>query len=150
MSLFFVDTSAPAKRYVAETGSLWVRSWILPKFGNQIVISRITSVEIVSLLARKQREGVLAAADILRVRNNFFAHMHNQYLTIGFEDRVLKVSRRLLLKYPLRTLDAIQLASALEIKQDLGAYPTFISADTRLLTVAAAEGLPVDDPNAHP
>jgi len=150
LSLFFVDTSALAKRYVAETGSIWVRSWILPKFSNTIVISRITTIEIISLLARKQREGILTAAEILRVRNNFFAHVQTQYITVGFEERMLKVSRRLLLKYSLRTLDAIQLASALDAKQTLGILPTFVSADTRLLTAASAEGLPIDDPNTHP
>jgi hypothetical protein len=33
--------------------------------------------------------------------------------------------------------------------ETLGIRPTFISADMRLLTAAAAEGLPTNNPTAH-
>jgi len=69
---------------------------------------------------------------------------------IELDNRVLAMARRLLIRHPLRTLNAIHLAGALEAKRLLSIQPTFISADTRLLTAAAAEGLPTDDPNAHP
>ncbi|MDZ4766916.1 MAG: hypothetical protein SGI73_20445 [Chloroflexota bacterium] len=53
-------------------------------------------------------------------------------------------------RYPLRTLDALQLASALVATNFLPDAPIFISADLKLLAAASAEGLPTDDPNAHP
>ena len=148
MSDYFVDTSALAKRYVVEAGSRWVKSWILPRYGNAIVLSRLATIEIIALLSRKQREGLITAAEFLRIRNSVSAHLRTNYSIIEFEPSVLSRARRLLVRYPLRTLDSLQLASALEAARffDL----TFVSADTRLLTAASAEGLTSDDPNAHP
>jgi hypothetical protein len=31
----------------------------------------------------------------------------------------------------------------------IGTFPIFVTADRKLLAVAAAEGFPTDDPNAH-
>jgi uncharacterized protein len=54
----------------------------------------------------------------------------------------------------LRAYDAVQLAAVLEVNDDRVAVGlssvTLISADTALNAAAAAEGLAVDDPNAHP
>lgn len=148
MSDYFVDTSALAKRYVVEAGSGWVKSWILPRYGNAIVLSRLATIEIIALLTRKQREGLITPAEFLRIRNSVSAHLRTQYSIVEFEPSVLARARRLLVRYPLRTLDSIQLASALEAAQFFNL--TFVSADTRLLAAASAEGLTTDDPNAHP
>jgi uncharacterized protein len=150
LSVFFLDTSALAKRYMSELGSSWVRSWILPKMGNTIIVSRLATVEMISLMIRKQREGVVSAGDFRRNRNNFFLHLRNQYEIIEFEPKVLVTARALLVQHPLRTLDAIHLASALQAQKTFDIKLKFICADTRLLAIAAAEGLPTDDPNAHP
>jgi predicted nucleic acid-binding protein len=148
LTTFFVDTSALAKRYMSEVGSSWVRGWILPSKGHTVIISRLATVEMVSLMIRKHREGVVTYTDFARNRDTFFKHARQQYEVIELEQKVLSLARRLLVRHPLRTLDAVQLASALSASQAFGTL-TFISADTRLLE-AAAEGLPTDDPNAHP
>lgn len=62
MSAFFVDTSALAKRYLVETGSNWVLSWVEPPANNVIIISELTFVEMRSLLARCVRDKNLLAA----------------------------------------------------------------------------------------
>ena len=60
----------------------------------------------------------------------------------------------LLTVHPLRTYDAVQLASALESNIRLvatGLSPLiFVSADIRLLVAAATEGLMTEAPNAYP
>ena len=57
-------------------------------------------------------------------------------------------------KHGLRAYDAVQLAAALDVSrlyQPPGANPiTLVSADQELNAAATAEGLAVDDPNAHP
>lgn len=150
MSEFFVDTSALAKRYVIETGSKWVRSWVSPRTGNAVIISALTTVEMVSLLVRLEREKKISTLNHVRSQNNFLRHADDQYYVIDLDGDVLGEARALLVKHPLRALDALQLASALRIVKVIGIQPTFISADVRLLTAAPAEGLPIDDPNAHP
>lgn len=149
MSAFFVDTSALAKRYIIETGSAWVRSWILPSGGHSITISALSTVEMVSLLMRREREGAILKTVRIRVQNSFLRHASNQYQVIELNNPVLKEARDLLTKYELRSLDALQLASAIQVARIISIKPTFISADTRLLD-AAAEGFATDNPNAHP
>lgn len=82
--------------------------------------------------------------------NNFLRHLDKRYQVIELNDNLFDEARRLLIKHPLRALDALQLASALQAAKVLGIQPIFISADTRLLAAATAEGLAVDDPNLHP
>ena len=150
MSLYFADTSAFAKRYLPEIGSAWVRAWIDPSAGNTILISAISTVELVSLLARRQREGNVSAADFTRLKNDFLVHTNRDYRVIALSPGVLALARRLIEQYPLRTLDAIQLASARMAAQTIGPMPTFVTADQSLLAAATAEGFPTDDPNKHP
>jgi hypothetical protein len=63
-------------------------------------------------------------------------------------------ARLLLEHHPLRTYDALHLASALLVNDQLvavGLPPlTFLAADNRLLTAATLEGLTVDNPNNYP
>jgi hypothetical protein len=53
-------------------------------------------------------------------------------------------------QYTLRTLDAIQLASAIQAVNVLSQSTTFISSDKYLLAAAVSEGFVTDDPNLHP
>jgi uncharacterized protein len=54
LSQFFIDTSALAKRYIPEIGSAWINSWIVPQANNEIIISALATVEIYSLLMRRE------------------------------------------------------------------------------------------------
>ena len=150
MSVYFADTSALAKRYIPEIGSAWVQSWIDPASGHVTIISALATVEFISFLARRQREGNVSAADFNRLRNDFVFHARQQYRVIAPGADVLAQAQRLVNLHPLRTLDAIQLASAWAAGQAIGALPIFVSADQRLLSAAASEGFVTDDPNAHP
>jgi hypothetical protein len=66
-----------------------------------------------------------------------------------YDNAMLKARKR-----RLRAYDAVQLAAALELRQqhrDAGLAPvTLISGDKPLNAAAIAEGLAVDDPNNHP
>lgn len=61
---------------------------------------------------------------------------------------------RLAQKHGLRGYDAVQLATVLFLRDQCRAEglpaPIVITADTELATAATAEGLAVEDPNAHP
>lgn len=149
MTIFFLDTSALAKRYVPEIGSSWIRSLTTDMSENAIVISRLSTVEFVSALVRRQREKMINQDDFITLRGAFLNHVEKVYTIINLNKDVLIAARFLLERHSLRTLDAIQLASALKARQIFEAEPIFVSADTRLLTAAAAEGLLTDNPTAH-
>jgi predicted nucleic acid-binding protein len=150
LTAFFADTSALIKRYITEIGSAWVTGWIEPTAGNTIIISEITTVEVFSALTRRQHEGDLSTHAVNLLRSDFLMHVEKEYLVISLESDLLHQSRDLIAKHPLRTLDAIQLASALRAGAVLGIPLTFVSADRNLLAAAAAEGLTTEDPNIHP
>ncbi len=150
MTIFYMDTSALGKRYMAEIGSGWIIKQTRPAAGNVILISDLTTVEVCSALARKRRLKQLSAADGARLRGEFLTQVDEEYLALAVDAPVLARARNLVDKHPLRTLDAVQLASALEAIAVFGEPLSFVSADTDLLTAAAAEGLAVDNPLAHP
>jgi predicted nucleic acid-binding protein len=150
LSAFFVDTSAVAKRYISEAGTAWVLSWILPSSRNVIIIAEIASVEIVSLLTRRQNEGTIDTEISTLIQGNFLLHVEEEYLIVPIESAMLVDARELIRKYKLRILDSIQLVSAIRAKALLSEPITFVSADKNLLAAAAAEGFAVDNPNDHP
>jgi uncharacterized protein len=150
LTTLFIDTSAPAKRYVNEIGTRWMRNQTRRSAGTVILIAASTGVEMYSLLARQRRAGSIAAKTAARLRRAFLEHIQSQYLVFPLDPPVLTRARALVTKHPLRTLDAIQLACALEAIKELGDPLTLISGDNNLLSAAAAEGIPTDNPYAHP
>ena len=80
------------------------------------------------------------------------SHLRSGYTALSMTDRIVHSAMDLVQRYPLRGYDAIPLASALQVNAQCAALgipgPVFVSADNDLN--AAAEGLAVDDPNAHP
>lgn len=102
------------------------------------------------MLARRLRENSLTQKETEPLRGDFILHARDEYLVIELDRIILTHAARLTDAHPLRTLDAIQLACALQAVTLLTEPVTFISADVNLLNAAAAEGLIVDNPNAHP
>jgi predicted nucleic acid-binding protein len=150
LSLLFLDTSALAKRYLVEIGSIWVMGLAQPAAGNVLVMADLATVEMASLLARRVREGTLPAANATLLLREFLRHAEREYLSVPQDTNVLTLARALVERYPLRALDAIQLASAQRAGSILGEPLTFIASDRNLLTAAAAANLVIDDPLGHP
>lgn len=149
MTIYYLDTSALLKRYLSERGSEWVKTLAEPGTGNLILVSELTTVEFISALARRQREGSITLAGLFTLQTRFFGDLEHEYLSIPLATDVLRAACDRLVRYPLRSLDAIQLASALEALRVLGEPITFVTADKNLLSAAASEGFATDDPNNH-
>ena len=153
MSLYFLDSSALVKRYVTETGSGWIRALTDPAARNPLIIARITWVEVLSALARRQREGSIASSDVTRAIRTFSYDLDMQYQVAELSAALVRAAGELVIQHPIRAYDAVQLASALRVQSDLvetGVTPlTFLTADERLIAIAQAEGLLTDNPNHH-
>lgn len=150
MTTYFIDTSALAKRYVIEKGTVWVAGWIDAATGNIIVIAETTPVEMLSVLTRRRKEGTISATDAATLENDFLVHLERDYLIVPMESAILLQARTYVKTYTLRALDSIQLASAEHAKTLLSDPISFISADNNLLAAAAAEGFVIDNPNNYP
>lgn len=155
MSQFFVDSSALVKRYVTEVGTPWIQALTDPAAGNTLVSAAITRVEVAAALASRHRA---PAGLTIAERDGAVAllerHCATEYVLIPIDTPVLDRALALTQRHRLRGYDAVQLATALAVHDSYfrtGLPPlTFLSADRDLLDAARAEGLPVDDPNAHP
>ena len=101
-----------------------------------------TSVELVSAVSRREREGALdpvaAAAAVDRVRR-----LERAWHQVAPSDSVRNRAQRLLRVHPLRAADSLQLAAALSIAGDDPASIRFVTLDRRLHDAAQREGLDV-------
>jgi predicted nucleic acid-binding protein len=153
VTAYFIDSSALVKRYVIETGTDWVRGITRRRPTTRLYISLITAVEVTSAVARR-RGLTLSATRASSILSRFRKHLAGRYLPSAIAPALVKDAMKLANTHRLRAYDAVQLATALDLYRDwsanrLGTF-VFVSADRDLNAAATAEGLTVDDPNAHP
>lgn len=133
----FLDTSAFAKRYVAENGSDKVLA--LCEKADGIIVSVICLPELISTLCRLVREQKLAKADYLRLKSDATADLADADICQITPD-VLASVVTLLELHPLRVMDAFHVACALALNPD-----AFASGDHRQLAAAHEVGLKTID-----
>lgn len=154
MADFYADSSALVKRHIPEAGTTWFRGIADPTSGNVILTARVSIIEVYSALNRRVREGTLDPTTYAALNADFDGVCAAEYRLLELSSGVAALTCRLLERQPLRAYDAVQLATALSANDLLLASGlqalTFLSADARLLAAAQAEGLAIDDPNAHP
>jgi predicted nucleic acid-binding protein len=153
-SLYFLDTSAILKRYVAEIGSAWVVQLCETQ---SLAVSTLTYAELASALARSVREGRIDDLRLDEILRTYRGHVRD-VLQIGLRAYVLEDAVSLLIRAPAtigrRALDAIQIACArralAHVKDVRVDTVIFASADQRLLAAARWIGLTTDNPEDHP
>jgi predicted nucleic acid-binding protein len=154
MAAFIFDASAIVKRYVTEIGTAWVRMLTDPAAGHEIFLTRITRVEVTAAVTRRGRGGLLTGPSATAILSQFRYNAAHQYNILEIIPALLTEAERLAEVHALRGYDAVQLAATMSLHQGRSAAGlsalTFISSDGELNTAARAEGLTVDDPNAHP
>jgi uncharacterized protein len=110
----------------------------------QIATSKVAYAEVHAGFARKHREGALTGAIYERVAHLFDAEW-TAYVRLDLVDSLLALTRDLFRRHPLRGFDAIHLASAISLQQQLGQATQFVASDVRLLSAAEIEGLATVD-----
>lgn len=152
--VLYSDTSALTKRYVLETGSVWLRALVDPLTDNDTYTVVLTAAELTAAIARRQRGRSLTPEEAARIHAGFENDLENDYQTIAVTDALVSSAMMLAKRHFLRGYDAVQLAAALEINRQYlvaGLPPIlFVSADRELNAAATAEGLRVENPNDHP
>ena len=153
VNIYFLDSSALIKRYVVEIGSPWIKTLTDSQTGNSLLLVRITWVEVLSAFARRQREGGITAAEVAALIAKFRSEFNSRYRVIEVDLALVERAGELIVQYPRRAYDAVQLASALRVQSLLTSMPEtqliFVSADNRLLDIAQSAGLAIDNPNNY-
>lgn len=151
---YFWDSSALVKRYVCETGTPWVKNTLRCSKRSERLIAKVTGAEVAAAFARKQRMGEISDRNRQKALRVFLRHFHHSYTKIEISDTVVNLAIKLTQRHPLRGYDAIQLASAMVIDNDLKRLKkpglTLISADRVLCKAAQDEGLIMVNPNNYP
>jgi len=139
----FLDTSSLFKLYVQESGSDELIRFFDKQPIEQVYLSELAIVEFHATVWRKVRMGEITADDARLLLNAFDTDCLT-YSFVPITHSLLRAAQQLLSQYGpdgLRSLDAIQLAAAVSIRQDAQVFKT---ADALLHTFFIAESLSID------
>jgi predicted nucleic acid-binding protein len=136
-AFFLFDTSALVKRYHLEPGSDKVDE-IFEDTDNVLIISELALVEVTSALLRKRNQGEITASAMENALAQFARDVLSELIVADLTSDLVHRAREMVLKHNLRTLDALQLAFALEFQV---LKPTFVCADAKLRDAAQAAGI---------
>jgi len=136
--ILYVDTSSLLKLYFQEDGTAEVKALTAQARG--VASSMIGYVEARSGLVRGRRGGRLTDGEYAAALRAFEQDW-TSYVAYDVTDGLVHEAAALAERHFLRGLDAIHLASALGLQDQLGEAVTFSSADGRLMAAASAEGL---------
>ena len=134
MRLFF-DTSAFIKRSIDEPGSSEIEQ--LCKGADDIGVSILLPIEAVSTFARLKREGTITGHQYATLKAELFADLRD-VTVITLAPAIVTSAIATLEQSPLKSLDAIHIACALEYGPDY-----FVTADDQQAAAAAKTGLKV-------
>ncbi len=151
---YLLDTSAVVKRYVQETGTIWINNLTNPAAGHFLYVAWITDVEMTAAIARRRRLGSLSISQAGAALNRFAQDFDQEYRITELTIPLLRQAAQLADRHVLRAYDAVQLTAATNLNAQWVAAGiaiiTLVSADQELNAAAVAEGLPIEDPNQHP
>ena len=134
----YFDTSSLLKFIIKEIGSEEnLNIWNL---SDEKVCSQLTRTEMHSALMRKVREGSISAS-AMRARLNAMDKLFADVVLVDITSEVIDASCELVKELPLKSADAIHLATALMVRADL-----FSSSDKKLCAAASESGIAVTDP----
>jgi predicted nucleic acid-binding protein len=139
----FLDTSALIKKYIIEQGSDLVKDYLTQS--QLVYVSGTARVECFSVIGRMVTNGDLDS----KQANDLKFEIIRDFLffqIIPFNELTESIALELIQKHRLKTLDSIQLASALIPKQR---PDYFLGADKKLNACALLEGFNIVNPNEN-
>ena len=153
--MLYLDSSALAKKYIREKGSEAIEQKITAQTGAEAIpfTSVLTYAEILSVFARRAKEGTLSAREVTRARREFEADWAVGLAPLALDSSVLLLVRDILLHFSLKGSDAIHLASALWLRDAArtgtsgrASQLIFATSDTRLGKAAVDRSLETFNP----
>jgi predicted nucleic acid-binding protein len=138
----YAETSAVLRWLFAEAGGETIRAALAA--ADKVTSSRLALIETRRVVRRAERDGRITAAqaaDLLSV----FAQAASTWAILEISEEVARRAEDGFPSEPLRTLDAIHLASALFLRQS---FPdlAILTADDRVRANAALLGFPAEVP----
>ncbi|MFP5226410.1 MAG: type II toxin-antitoxin system VapC family toxin [Acidobacteriota bacterium] len=146
MTRYFLESSAFAKLFVLEQGSVPLIQLLETAEDAHKLVSSLAALEVRSAVRRREREGDISPADASRTLDAVEAEVL-RIVEHPVSPAVLDVAKLVLDTHPLRAMDALHLATCLTIRDKLHESDVcFVSADNALLRAAALEKFAVLNP----
>lgn len=136
--ILYVDTSALVKLYVPEPESSAVQQ--LVESAEIAAISLVAYAEARAAFARKHRERAVDLKDYRRIIQEFNNDWDN-YFIVDVTEPLVKRAGQLAEQHGLRGYDAIQLSSAVLMREETRQVVSFCCFDDRLLRAGRREDL---------
>lgn len=140
MKGIYLDTSSLVKVYHKEDDSDKIII-TLPQY-QDIFLSELTKIEFVSAIWKKVKYGELTETEA-REGIHFFENDDNKFEWVLIDREIIRLAKKFVNLYwemGLRTLDSIQLACAVSLKNKAD---TFLTSDKILKKIMEKEGLKV-------
>ena len=156
MALYFLDSSAIVKRYFQEPGHEWIETLHDPAQGHGLYIAQAALAEVIASICRKAREQNMSREERDSTIDDFRRDVQNTYSVWVVDNALYIAAGDLCRSHRLRAYDAVQLACAMAVREDVLVAQSpdteqpdflFVSADFGLLTIARAEGFSSENPN---
>jgi len=139
MKIFF-DTSSLFKLYHREADTVIIEQIFSRGIVTNVYLSEITKVEFASSVWKKVRTREITELEATATLQ-LFERDSDKYTFIATDSIVIEQARNLTIKYGLkglRTLDSIQLSSAISLAKEVG---LFVTSDNLLKSLFNQEGL---------
>ncbi len=130
-----IDSSALAKRYVAELDSNTVIA--MCGAADEIVLSMIAVIEVTAAFTRLRREKKLSPQRYMELKNRLYEDVRHASV-VDVNERILLAAMKCAEKTPVRAMDAIHLATGIEAFVDF-----FVTADIKQAEAGKLCGLTV-------
>jgi len=143
----FLDTSSLFKLYHREVDTVIIEQIFSDVKITSVYLSEITKVEFTSSVWKKVRTKEITELDAIKTLQ-LFERDSAKYTFIATDSLIIEQAKVLTTKYGLkglRTLDSIQLSSAISLRAEVG---LFITSDNLLKSFLSDEGLQTDMPSS--
>lgn len=147
MMLYYLDSSAWVKRYFDERGSDRVDGFFEEE--HLLSCSTLGLIEVRATAARKCAGGAIIDVAEFAETKSWVLEEWGSFLWVGLMPEVVERSLFVADAFALRGSDSVHLASALQLRDDLGIAAnefTFVTSDEELKAAAIKAGLAVLDP----
>jgi len=147
---YYLDSSALLKRYRTEKGTETLDELFESNRDIDLVTtSSFTVLEVISVITRLFRINTLSRRSYQRLLGDLRQDVRQTIVLQPVADTVLAEAVRLIMDHSLRAPDAVQLATALSVRNENQERSTFmLCSDVRLKRACEGSGLAVIDPEA--
>jgi PIN domain nuclease of toxin-antitoxin system len=137
----FIDTSSLFKLYHLENGTIELRKFLAENSVSAVYISGITEIELHSTVFKKLRTNEIKQEQSDIILGNINKDIQ-KYVLVTLNHSIINTAKKLFFRYGvqgLRSLDALQMASAIAVKESIDFA---ITSDSLLNTFFQEENLP--------